>query len=111
MPSMATTPWTVSANLAVNRWNTVWNCSGSSRRNSRLKVSWLGKPFSSLRKPRRNGSFATAKAAMWGTLGTTQDGAHGYHQQFMQVMKTGIAGSRILQSFKAGNKLVQLGLR
>jgi hypothetical protein len=58
LPSMATTPWTVSANFAMNRWNTARNCSGSCRRNRRLKVSWLGKPFSSLRKPRRNGSFA-----------------------------------------------------
>jgi hypothetical protein len=29
----------------------------------------------------------------------------------MQVMKAGIAGSRILQSFKAGDELIQLGLR
>lgn len=46
-----------------------------------------------------------------GTLAATQDGAQSYHQQFMQVMKAGIAGSRILQSFKAGDELIQLGLR
>ena len=34
------------------------------RRNRRLKVSLLGKPFPSLSNPRRNRSFATANAAM-----------------------------------------------
>src|ERR1700686_5674644 len=36
----------------------------ASWRNSRLNVSWLGTPFASLRKPRRNGSFALANSAM-----------------------------------------------
>jgi hypothetical protein len=35
-----------------------------------------------------------------GTLAATQDGTQGNHQQFMQVMKTGIAASRVRQSFK-----------
>ena len=33
-------------------------------RKSRLNVSWLGTPFSSLRNPRRNGSFAFANRPM-----------------------------------------------
>jgi glutathione S-transferase len=40
------------------------NWAGSSWRNSRLKVSWLGRPFASLSRPRRNGSFARAYSAM-----------------------------------------------
>jgi hypothetical protein len=46
-----------------------------------------------------------------GTLVATQDGAQGYHQQLMPIMNTGIAGPRILQSFKAGDKLIQCGRR
>ena len=46
-----------------------------------------------------------------GALTAAQNGAQGDHQQFVQVVQTSIAGPRILQSFKAGNKLVQLGLR
>ena len=45
-----------------------------------------------------------------GTLAATQDGTQGNHQQFMQVMKTGIAASRVRQSFKTGNKLIHPGL-
>jgi hypothetical protein len=45
-----------------------------------------------------------------GLLAATQNGAQGNHHQFTQVMKTGIAGSRILQTFKAGDKLIQLYL-
>ncbi len=40
------------------------NCTESSSRNWPLKVSWLGKPFASLRDPRRNGSFAFVNVAM-----------------------------------------------
>ena len=43
-------------------------------------------------------------------LTAAQDGAQGDHQQFVQVVQTGIAGPRVLQSFKAGDKLVQRGL-
>ena len=33
-------------------------------RKSRLNVSWLGTPFSSLRNPRKNDSFAWANSPM-----------------------------------------------
>src|SRR5208283_5232253 len=42
-----------------------------------------------------------------GTLTATQNGAQSDHEQFMQVMQAGVTGSRILQSFEAGDKLVQ----
>ena len=64
LPSIATTPWQVSANRAMNRWKQWRNCSVSSKRNSRLNVSWLGAPCSSLRKPRRNPSLTRANSAM-----------------------------------------------
>jgi hypothetical protein len=50
--------------LAMNWWKAAPNRSGSSSRNSRLKVSWLGRPFSSLRKRRRKVSFASANRSM-----------------------------------------------
>lgn len=117
-PSIATTPGSVSENVATNRWKAARNCSGSSRRNRRLKVSWLGRSFSNFRKPRRNGSFATANAAprlrkgkhVRRTLPAAQHGAQGDHQQFVAIVQTGIAGPRVLQPLKAGNKLVQQGL-
>jgi hypothetical protein len=40
-----------------------------------------------------------------------QDGAQRDEQQFVQVMQPGIAGSGVLQFFKAGDKLVQRGLQ
>jgi len=64
LPSIATTPWQASANPAMKRWKQWRNCSASSRRNNRLKVSWLGAPCSNLRKPRRNPSLARANSAM-----------------------------------------------
>jgi hypothetical protein len=41
------------------------------------------------------------------TLGAAQDRAQGDHQQFVEVVQAGIAGPRILQPLKAGDKLVQ----
>src|SRR5215216_2846148 len=41
-----------------------WNCSGSSSRNTREKVSWLGMPCSRGRNWRRNGSLACPNRAM-----------------------------------------------
>ena len=64
LPSMATTPWHCRENLEVKRWNDAWNWSGSSWRNRRLNVSWLGGPLASRRKPRRNFSFSRANRAM-----------------------------------------------
>jgi hypothetical protein len=64
LPSIAITPCNFAAKPSMKRWNAARNWSGSSRRNSRLKVSWQGRPFSSLRKLRRKVSFERAKVAM-----------------------------------------------
>ena len=42
LPSIATTPWQVSANRCMKPMNQAWKRCGSRSRNSRLTVSWLG---------------------------------------------------------------------
>ena len=64
LPSIATTPWHCRENAAMNRWNAAPNLTGSSSRNSRLNVSWLGNPLLRLRNSRRNDSFAFANSAI-----------------------------------------------
>jgi hypothetical protein len=44
------------------------------------------------------------------TLTAAQDRAQGDDQQLVEVVQAGIAGPRVLQSLKAGDKLVQHGL-
>src|SRR4051812_24450043 len=44
LPSTATTPRRLSAKRCMKRVKQVSNAFGSSRRNTRLKVSWLGVP-------------------------------------------------------------------
>ena len=41
-----------------------WNCAGSSSRNTRLNVSWLGTPWRSRRSCRRNAALARPNTAM-----------------------------------------------
>jgi len=41
------------------------------------------------------------------TLSATQHRAQGDHQQFVEVMQTSIAGSRVLQTFPARDELIQ----
>jgi hypothetical protein len=41
------------------------------------------------------------------TLSATQHSTQGNHQQLMEVMQTGIAGSRLLQALPARDKLIQ----
>ena len=64
LPSRATTPsiCTVSANSFMKRRNAFSNDFGSSRRNTRLKVSWLGIPCFSSRMVRSNPSFSRRTA-------------------------------------------------
>src|SRR3954470_7229475 len=58
LPSSATTPGQPSAKWRMNARKQAWNCSGSSNRNTRENVSWLGMPCSRGRNWRRNGSLA-----------------------------------------------------
>jgi len=53
------------------------------------------------------GSVCDANAAM---CVAPQDRAQGDHQQFVDVVQAGIAGPRVLQPLKAGDKVVQHGL-
>lgn len=71
-------------------------------------MSRLGSPFSSLRKPRRNGSFARAKKTHINrALPAAQDRAEGNYQQLLKIVTAGIAGSRIIHITPASNKLIQ----
>src|SRR3954467_6667563 len=64
LPSIAITPWAASAKPSMNCRKQAWNFAGLSRRNTRLKVSWLGIPCRSCRNCRRNGSLARPKRAL-----------------------------------------------
>ena len=46
-----------------------------------------------------------------GTLTAAENSAQRNHQQFMKVVQAGISGTRVLQPFKAGDKLIQHVLR
>jgi hypothetical protein len=56
-PSIAIASRAAAAKSFVKRRKQTWNCARSSRRNTRLKVSWLGMPRRSRRNWRRNLSF------------------------------------------------------
>src|ERR671926_372823 len=64
LPSRATTPCSVSLKRCMKRKNTAWNWTGSSRRKTREKASWLGMPWGRRRNWRRNGSLARPNRAM-----------------------------------------------
>ena len=64
LPSTATTPCAASAKRCMKREKHASNRAGSSRRNTRLNVSWLGTPRRSGRKRRRNPSLARPNTAM-----------------------------------------------
>src|ERR1700704_2200374 len=58
------TPLAASANAFMNRRNDFSKPSGSSMRNTRLNVSWLGTPCFSVRTLRNKSSFVCANKAM-----------------------------------------------
>src|SRR5690349_15479654 len=66
LPSIATTPLRrlLLANAAINRVKAVSKASGSSKRSTRLKVSWLGVPCSKRRTSRSTSFLASPKSAM-----------------------------------------------
>ena len=64
LPSTATTCSIRAAKAATKRPKQASNPAGSSSRNRRENVSWLGMPPGSARKRRKNGSFARPNAAM-----------------------------------------------
>src|SRR5208282_6200676 len=76
-------------------------------RKSRLNVSWLGTPFSSLRNPRRNGSLDFAKRPMSTEPCPPHRTAHGYHQNLMKVVQRRIASARVVQTVPAFDKAIQ----
>jgi hypothetical protein len=63
LPSIATTPRPSWPRPSRNRPKQAPKAAGSSSRNSRLNVSWLGRPFSSFRKLRNSRSRSRAKSA------------------------------------------------
>ena len=63
-PSTATMPCAASAKRCMKREKHASNRAGSSRRNTRPNVSWLGTPRRSGRKRRRNPSLARPNTAM-----------------------------------------------
>src|SRR3954462_9829706 len=64
LPSTATTPRRLSAKRCMKRVKQVSNAFGSSRRNTRLKVSWLGVPWRRRRNCRRYGALISPNSAM-----------------------------------------------
>src|SRR4051794_30373802 len=64
LPSTATTPRRLSAKRCMKRVKQVSNAFGSSRRNTRLKVSWLGAPCRRHRNWRRYGALISPNSAM-----------------------------------------------
>src|SRR4051795_1853458 len=64
LPSTATTPRRLSAKRCMKRVKQVSNAFGSSRRNTRLKVSWLGVPWRRRRNWRRYGALISPNSAM-----------------------------------------------
>src|SRR3954470_5577490 len=79
LPSMAITPWAASAKPSMNCRKQSWNFAGSSRRNTRLKVSWLGIPGRSCRNWRRNGSWA--RPNLRGERQDEPEDARSYHRR------------------------------
>ena len=57
LPSIATTPSVAAAKRCMKPRKQAWNLTGSSSRNTRLKVSWLGMPWRKRGNCRRNGPF------------------------------------------------------
>src|SRR3954453_16357169 len=64
LPSTATTPRRLSAKARRKGGKQVPNAFGSSRRNTRLKVSWLGVPWRRRRNWRRYGALISPNSAM-----------------------------------------------
>ena len=64
LPSIATTPRNCLAKPAMKRRNAASKACGSSSRNTRLNVSWLGMLCSNRRNWRSNASLARPKSAM-----------------------------------------------
>ncbi len=99
------TPWAASANRAMKRWKQARNCSGSSRRNKRLNVSWLGAPCFRSRKPAQEVDLGLGELRHVGAALTAgQHRAEGDDQHLQQVVAGGIARARIVQLRKAGGK-------
>ena len=75
LPSIATTPRKFFANSPMNCRKAASNATGSSKRNTRLNVSWLGIPCSRRRNCRNNGSLEEPKSAMSAQLSAPQSTA------------------------------------
>ena len=80
----------------VKRRKQAWNCAGSSRRNTRPKVSWLGMPWHS-RSNWRERLLGLAERCHGGAVPCpARHGAVGDHQDFAQVAPP-VVVARVLQ--------------
>src|SRR3954453_20102278 len=64
LPSSATTPGQPSAKWRMNARKQAWNCAGSSSRNTRENVSWLGMPCRSVGTSSRKVGLARPNRTM-----------------------------------------------
>jgi hypothetical protein len=89
----------------MNRWNAAVNWAGSSWRNSRLKVSWLGRQLEQAAQERLLRSRILRHVHR--ALAAAQHSAKRDHQKLVEIMQPGVAGPWILKALPAGDKLVQ----
>ena len=75
-PSIAMTPLPVLPKRVTNFWKHLRNWSGSSRLNTRLKVSWFGTPFFNRRNLPRKSCLASAKTAISTAVRPPDNTAH-----------------------------------
>ena len=102
LPSTATTPRSSSplalAKPAMNRRNAASNACGSSRRKTRLKVSWLGTPCCNCRTSRSSPSLDCPNVAM-------SEGPSAPHSVAARAMnKTSSNSCRALSALGSGNR-------
>jgi hypothetical protein len=106
-PSFAMTSLQVSPNPATNFWKQARNWSGSSRRNNRLKVSWLGTPFSQPEKLAEEVVLGLDKDRhIHCGPAARQYGAERDHHHIEKIAASGAARSWIFQFGKPGVEAV-----
>jgi hypothetical protein len=77
-------------------------------RKSRLNVSWLGRPFSSFKKPAQERLLRLGEQAhVHRALSAAQNRAQGYRQDLVKVVQRRVARARILQTVPACDKPFQ----
>jgi hypothetical protein len=78
-------------------------------RKSRLNVSWLGRPFSSFKKPAQERLPGLGEQAHMSTaLSAARNRAQGDRQDLVKGVQRRIARARVVQTVPACDKAIQL---